>query len=134
MAGDRANIRIEGPAVPLDSRGALALGMAIHELATNAAKFGALSVPEGDVAVTWTVQHDDENRALVLEWVEQNGPPVTPPARHGFGSILIEPGLAHDLSGEARIEFLPAGVRAFVRVPLARIVGHAAANAGPSAP
>ena len=123
MSDDRANVLIEGPAVPLEPRGALALGMAIHELATNAAKYGALSVPEGDVAVTWAVEGTGDGRTLVLDWSERNGPPVAPPAKRGFGTVLIERGLAHDLSGEARIEFLPAGVRASVRAPLGRGTG-----------
>ncbi len=79
MAEDRTNVRIEGPPVPLDPRGALALGMAIHELATNAVKYGALSVPEGNVAVTWGVEQTDAGDHLVLEWVERDGPAVTPP-------------------------------------------------------
>lgn len=118
MAGERAIIRVEGPPVPLDPRGALALGMAIHELATNAAKYGALSVPEGDVAVTWTMERHGDGEHLVLDWTEQNGPPVTAPTKLGFGTTLIERGLAHDLSGEARIEFLPGGVRASVKAVL----------------
>ncbi len=118
MAGDRTNITIAGPTVPLDPRGALALGMAIHELATNAAKYGALSVSEGDVSVTWAVERDGDQDHLVLDWVEQNGPPVVAPAKQGFGTVLIERGLAHDLSGEAKIAFLPDGVRASVRAPL----------------
>ncbi|MDT7952612.1 MAG: chemotaxis protein CheB [Acetobacteraceae bacterium] len=118
MARDRANVKIEGPSVPLDPRGALALGMAIHELATNAAKYGALSVSEGDVAVTWSAEHTGKGDTLVLSWTEQNGPPVTPPAKRGFGTVLIERGLAHDLSGTAQVEFLPSGVRAVVRAPL----------------
>ncbi len=117
-AADRANIRAEGPPVPLDPRGALALGMAIHELATNAAKYGALSVPEGDVAVTWSLERNGGDEHLTLDWTERNGPPVTAPAKRGFGTTLIERGLAQDLSGEARIEFLPKGVRASVRVNL----------------
>ena len=120
MASDRTNVRIEGPPVMLDPRGALALGMAIHELATNAVKYGALSVAEGDVAVTWTLERnqDANSQQLVLDWVEQNGPPVTAPAKRGFGMTLIERGLAHDLSGQAKVEFLPGGVRASVRAPL----------------
>ena len=117
-AGDRTNIRVEGPPVPLGPRGALALGMAIHELATNAAKYGALSVPDGDVAVTWSVESDGDDTHLVLDWIERNGPPVTPPAKRGFGSTLIERALGHDLHGHAQIMFLPDGVRANVRATL----------------
>ena len=125
LAGDRANVRIEGPAVPLDPRGALALGMAIHELATNAAKYGALSVPEGDVAVTWTVERSGDEEYLALDWIEQNGPPVTAPVKKGFGTILIERGLSHDLAGEAKIQFLPNGVQARLRT----VVGNPSKSA-----
>jgi len=123
MAGDRTNIRIAGPVIPLDHRGALALGMAIHELATNAAKYGALSVPEGDVTVTWVVEHDTGGDTLVLNWSEQNGPPVSLPAKRGFGTVLIESGIAHDLRGEARIEFPTEGVQATMRAPLSLGIG-----------
>jgi len=112
IAGDRANIRIEGPAVSLDPRGALAFGMAIHELATNAAKYGALSVPEGNVSVTWTTERSADGDRVALDWIERNGPRVTEPERRGFGTTLIERGLTYDLSGEAKIEFLADGVRA----------------------
>ena len=126
--GNGANIRIDGPAMPLASRSALALGMAIHELATNAVKYGALSVPEGDVSLTWTVRNEDDENVLVLDWEEHNGPPVVPPARRGFGSVLIERGLAYDLSGEARIEFLHGGVKASIRAPLATILENTSPN------
>ena len=118
MAGDRTNVRIKGPPVPLEPRGALALGMAIHELATNAVKYGALSVPDGNVAVTWDMERTDTGQHLVLEWVEQDGPAVTPPTSRGFGSTLIERALNHDMSAQAKIEFLPDGVRAHVRAPI----------------
>ena len=105
--------------------------MAIHELATNAAKYGALSVPEGDVAVTWAVERTDDGEHFLLDWIERNGPPVKEPAKRGFGSMLIERALGHDLSGKATIEFLPEGVRAIVRAPLSTKAGDpAAATAG----
>ena len=118
IAGDRVNVRIQGPTVSLGPRGALALGLAIHELATNAVKYGALSVPEGNVAVNWQIERAEDGEHLILEWVEGNGPPVVEPAMRGFGSRLIERALSHDMSAQARIEFLPGGVRAFVRAPL----------------
>ena len=118
MAGDRTNVRIKGPPVPLEPRGALALGLAIHELATNAVKYGALSVPDGNVAVTWDIERTDTGQHLVLEWVEQDGPAVTPPSSRGFGSTLIERALSHDMSAQAKIEFLPGGVRAHIRAPI----------------
>ena len=130
MADDRTNVVITGPAVLLEPRGALALGMAMHELATNAAKYGALSVPEGDVAVTWAVERAGDSEHLQLEWVERSGPPVKEPSKRGFGSVLIERALGHDLAGEANIEFLPEGVRAIVRAPLPTQAGEPAAATG----
>ena len=126
MAGNRANIRLQGPAVPLEPRGALALGLAVHELATNAVKYGALSMPEGNVTVSWTLEENGLGEQLILHWVEQNGPPVIAPKVRGFGSILIERALAHDMSAQATIDFLPDGVRATVQAPI-RIDQSAAA-------
>lgn len=118
MASDRDNIRIKGPAVSLDPRGAMALGMAIHELAMNAAKYRALSVPEGDVAITWQVECSSDEEHLVLDWIEQNGPPVALPVRRGFGSVLIEQAHYYDLGGHAESMFLQNEGRASVRAPL----------------
>ena len=118
MSEERANIRVEGPPVRLDPRGALALGMAIHELATNAVKYGALSVPSGNVTVTWTLEQHADEQHLILNWVEGDGPPVVVPAKRGFGTTLIERGIAHDLSGEAHLDFLPGGVQATLRAVL----------------
>jgi two-component system CheB/CheR fusion protein len=116
---ERLNVILNGPDVALDARGALAVGMAVHELTTNAVKYGALSVPEGDVAVTWSIEILDGEPTFSLDWREQHGPPVSLPKR-GFGLMLIERGLAHDLSGEARVAFLPDGVHATLRAPLRR--------------
>lgn len=127
MSDDRRNVHIEGPSVALNSRAALVFGMSIHELATNAVKYGALSVPGGDITVTWSVEQSDQDKELVLEWAERNGPPVTDPARRGFGTVLIERGLAHDLSGKANVEFQPDGVKALFRAPLRNVVDPAIA-------
>lgn len=132
MVGERRGVRVDGPNLPLAPRGALALGMAIHELATNAAKYGALSVPEGRVAVTWAVEQAEGAHTLVLNWTEQGGPPVVPPANSGFGTTLIERSLAHELSGEAQIEFSETGVRASVRAPLGGLTSDAPRDYGPS--
>jgi two-component sensor histidine kinase len=99
-------IEFAGPRIWLSPRAALALALALHELSTNAAKYGALSVEEGKVSIRWDVNGD----RLRLVWAEQGGPPVTTPARRGFGSRLIERGLAADLGGTARIGFEPTGV------------------------
>jgi len=100
---------IGGP-VRLSPRMALSLSMALHELATNAVKYGALSTPSGQVRIAWTVVQGTAQPRLVLTWTETGGPPVPPPTRRGFGSRLIERGLAAELSGEARIDFRPDGV------------------------
>lgn len=115
--GDR-RFHFAGPPVRLTPRQALALSMALHELATNAAKYGALSAEQGRVDVTWRVE-GGARQALEIEWLERGGPPVTPPAVRGFGSRLLERGLAHDLEGEVELEFEPAGVRCRISAPLA---------------
>jgi two-component system CheB/CheR fusion protein len=114
---DGHNIVLQGPDVQLVPAGALALGMTIHELATNAAKYGSLSVPEGVVTVSWRLQPGGEGDELILDWVESNGPPVEAPTRHGFGATLIQRSFAHELSGSATLEFEPQGLRASLRAP-----------------
>ncbi|WP_334164630.1 PAS domain-containing sensor histidine kinase [Phenylobacterium sp.] len=95
-----------GPDLHLPPQTALSIAMALHELGTNAVKYGALSVPEGRVEVRWTAR----DGGLVLTWRERGGPPVAPPTRQGFGSRLIQRGLARELGGEVRLAFEPAGV------------------------
>jgi two-component system CheB/CheR fusion protein len=113
-----SNIVVEGPDVLLQPKAALALGMAIHELTTNAVKHGALSVPEGTVQIAWHLEGSSDGGILALTWSEANGPAVSPPARKGFGMTLIERGLKQDMSAEVTVDFQPAGVRATVRAPL----------------
>ena len=91
--------------------------MALHELATNALKYGALSVDDGSVALTWTT-HD---RRFRLRWQEAGGPLVKPPTRTGFGSRMIERGLSAELQGEVRIDFQPDGVVCAIDAPLESI-------------
>lgn len=106
---------LTGPAVDLTPAQALAMGMIVHELATNAAKYGALSIEGGCVRAGWNVGEDD---VLRLDWREENGPPVAPPTRRGFGSRLIERSLRGSLRGEARLEFAPAGLICQIELPL----------------
>lgn len=108
MPFGRGRFEIEGPALWLPPKKVLALSMALHELLTNAAKYGALSVADGNVRITWHV--DQTADRLKLAWTERGGPPVTPPTRQGFGSQLIERVLAADLEGSTALEFDPAGV------------------------
>ncbi|MBM1173410.1 PAS domain-containing sensor histidine kinase [Microvirga arabica] len=111
------HIEIEGPRLRLIPRIALAIAMAIHELATNAAKYGALSVPSGCVFITWTVTSHNAPH-LELRWQERDGPPVSPPTRRGFGTRLIERSLATDVGGNVRLTYEPAGVVCVMDIPL----------------
>lgn len=116
-ASDR--VRLAGPDVALEPRQALALGMVFHEMATNAAKYGALSAAAGRVDVAWRVQnHGEAGARLALDWRESGGPPVSPPARAGFGSRLIPRSIEHELSGRAELNFARDGLRAGFVIPL----------------
>lgn len=108
-----AQITCEGPSVEISPKLALALTLALHELATNAVKHGALSRPQGRIAVRWAA-HDDE---VALTWCESGGPAVVPPTRRGFGSTLLEQALA---GGSARLDFASDGVRYSLTAPLER--------------
>jgi PAS domain S-box-containing protein len=110
-------IEIEGPSPWLRSRIALALSMALHELGTNASKYGALSIPSGRVVIQCTVTPHDP-KLLSLRWEEIGGPPVTPPSRKGFGTRLIERGLSVELGGNAIITYEPTGVVCTLTTPL----------------
>jgi two-component sensor histidine kinase len=101
---------LDGPPVPLAPRVAVALGMAAHELTTNAAKHGSLSVPEGKVLVRWEVTTNTGGSHLHLTWKETGGPAVSQPSRTGFGSRLLQQGIARDLDGETHLDFTVEGL------------------------
>jgi len=107
--------RLTGPSVALTPAQALALGLLFHELATNAAKHGALSSGEGCVQVSWRLDRCE----LKIDWTEHDGPNVAPPTRRGFGSRLIERSLRGQLGGEASLDYAPGGLRCHIRLPLA---------------
>jgi len=111
-------IIVTGDEVQLDARQALALGLTVHELATNAAKYGALSVPNGNIAVAWDVTTLNDGRVLRLRWVESGGPVVKKPLTRGFGSRLIESGMTSELDADVHLEFHPEGVRFILKLPL----------------
>jgi two-component system CheB/CheR fusion protein len=108
---------IGGPTVFLQPRAALTLGMIIHELATNAAKYGSLSVPAGRLDVTWSSETLSGEVTVQLVWRERSGPAVLPPTRSGFGRMLIERGLKHDLGGSAQLKFHAEGLTCVLSVP-----------------
>jgi two-component sensor histidine kinase len=91
--------------------------MAFHELATNAAKYGAYSQPSGRVAVSWSMRRDG-GRRLQIDWSERDGPPVDVPERRGFGTRLIERSIGEDLSGTVAFDYAPAGLRCTIALPL----------------
>lgn len=108
---------LNGPPLDLEPAAALSLGMIFHELATNAAKYGALSSPDGRVLIDWAIA-DHSRPVLRLSWREIDGPPVTEPTRRGFGSRLIERNVRHDLAGEVKLDYATAGFSAEFSVPL----------------
>ncbi len=114
--GSAQRIQINGPDISLGSEIAVPLGMAIHELACNAAKHGALSVMGGSVKASWSVEAD--GRELVFEWIEKDGPPVTPPERKGFGSRLLEHVLTSQVCADVKIDYAAGGLRSRIAVPL----------------
>ncbi len=116
--GSGERIKLSGPDVELPSRLAVSLGMAVHELTTNAAKYGALSVYGGKVVIAWTVGIDSERRTLNIDWVESGGPPVAEPKRQGFGARLLEFVLPGQIQAKTSIEYHPDGVRVHCVVPI----------------
>jgi two-component system CheB/CheR fusion protein len=119
-----ANVTISGDDIVLTSRANLSIALAIHELATNAAKYGALSTSEGHLDVTWQIKGASHNPELEISWQEAEGPVVTPPIRRGFGTKLIERSLVIGLSAKVNREFLETGVRCVISVPLTPDIGR----------
>ncbi|MDZ4372626.1 MAG: HWE histidine kinase domain-containing protein [Phenylobacterium sp.] len=112
-AGD-GRLTFAGPPLDLEPKTAVALALAIHELATNAVKYGALSVADGRVEILWTT----DGGILRLTWRESGGPPVQPPSRKGFGARLLEQGLATELGGQVLLDFRPDGLVCTVEAAL----------------
>jgi two-component system CheB/CheR fusion protein len=120
--------RIEqgGPPVQLNPKAALALGMVLHELGTNALKHGALSDPNGRVSVRWSLEDGSGGRRLAIRWAESDGPRVAAPATRGFGSELIERQIRHEFGGSVAVEHPPEGVRVTLTLPEDRRLFRAA--------
>jgi PAS domain S-box-containing protein len=112
-------VRIVGPSVHLPARYAINLGLVLHELVTNAAKYGALSTPAGQLELRWAVvPHQDRSSRLRIHWRESGGPTVEPPKRQGFGSQLIRRSIEGELAGDLAIRFAPNGVAYDISAPL----------------
>ena len=115
-----ARVGIEGPELLLQPNVVQPLAMIVHELATNAAKYGALSKDRGTVRVAWRVEGDSDDARFHFVWQEKDGPPVHPPKRKGFGTILLQMAISGD-GVEPRLEYLPNGVRYEVDLPMSAV-------------
>ena len=126
--GEPGRIRLSGPMIEVGPKAALSLSLMIHELATNAAKYGAFSVPGGCVCLDWTIEGGTieggtgAETLVRLTWTERGGPPVAEPARKGFGSRLIERGLSGAVGGETRTVYAPDGVVCRITAPLSGLL------------
>lgn len=115
--GRTEHFTITGENIRVSANAALALGIAFHELGTNAVKYGAFSNKAGSVSITWTLEPSPGGDRIKLRWQEKNGPPVIAPSRKGFGSRVIERGLAHELDGMAKLEYAAEGLICTIDFP-----------------
>lgn len=121
VTGGRAErFVVTGSNIRLSPKATLALGIALHELATNAVKFGAFSNDAGSIVIGWSTEATPRGDRLILQWKEKDGPPVVPPSRKGFGSQVIERGLAHELEGSVQLDYEPTGVFCTIDIPAPR--------------
>ena len=122
LDGQAAQVSIEGPAIAIKPEAAQNLGLALHELAVNAAKYGALSVPVGRVVITWNRLENVDGSAVELDWREKLGPKVKARRRKGFGSMVIERNLARALDATVELEFDPDGLHYHIVIPANQIL------------
>jgi PAS domain S-box-containing protein len=122
LEGPADRVSIDGPSIALKPEAAQNLGLALHELAVNAAKFGALSVPAGRVSITWSQREDAGDGSVELDWQEQLGPKVKIRRRKGFGSMVIERNLARALDAEVNMDFDPSGLHCHIVIPASQIL------------
>jgi two-component sensor histidine kinase len=116
-----SQMALDGPAVMLRPEAAQSLGLALHELAINAVKYGALSTLAGRIAINWTWQPQHEPPAVEILWIETGGPNVVAPVRRGFGSLVVERNLARALDADVTLTFDAGGVRCRIIVPVAQL-------------
>ena len=119
--GRKERFVITGKNIRLPPKATLALGIAFHELATNAVKYGAFSNEAGSILLAWTIEPTSEGDRIIMHWQERDGPPVTPPSRKGFGSRVIERGLAHELEGKVNLDYQADGVICTINFPAPRV-------------
>ena len=123
-AREGEQLRVSGPPVRLQPKAAETFALAIHELATNAIKHGALTQSIGRIDVSWRIDEAASSAELVFEWWERGGPAVAPPKRKGFGTELLERTLAFELKGKTTLVFDPSGVHCTIVIPMNRRVIH----------
>jgi two-component system CheB/CheR fusion protein len=127
-AREGEQVRVSGPRVRLQPKAAETFALAIHELATNALKYGALSRPTGRIEVTWRLDETVDPAELVFEWRERGGPRVGAPPRKGFGTELLERTLAFELKGQTRMAFDDPGLQCSITIPLSKRTFHTPAG------
>ncbi len=118
VAGHAERFTIVGDNVHLSPRTTLSLAIAFHELATNAVKYGAFSNDAGTIRIDWTVVEEESGNRVVIHWLECDGPKVTQPMGKGFGSWVLERGIAHELGGKVTLEYLTDGVACTIDIPI----------------
>ena len=114
---DDAQVSMNGPDVVFKPEAAQNLGLALHELSVNAARFGALTVPDGRISISWTRDREDASHALEIDWQEKFGPKVKPRRKQGFGSIVIEKNLARALGAQVDLKFEADGLHCHIVIP-----------------
>jgi PAS domain S-box-containing protein len=119
--GRAERIVIDGENIRFPPKAALALGIAFNELATNAMKYGAFSNNTGSILIAWKIEPTPKGSRLALSWREKDGPPVTPPSHKGFGSRVIETGLAFELEGAVSLDYRPEGLVCTMNIPAPRV-------------
>jgi two-component system CheB/CheR fusion protein len=121
-----SRVELTGPEIVVTAEATQAIGLAIHELATNAIKYGSLSVPEGKVQISWAFDSESlPSRELLLKWVEHGGPRVVPPTRNGFGHLVIGEMIERSLNARVTLQFATRGLEWSVSMPAARFVTEA---------
>jgi two-component sensor histidine kinase len=120
---DESRLELQGPPVELPPKASVGVGMVLHELATNAAKYGALSVPMGRLKVQWDVPEEDGLRILRLQWQEQNGPPMPSARKEGFGSVLLRSIIERDLAGKLDTIYSRDGLLVIACIPMTALMG-----------
>jgi two-component sensor histidine kinase len=121
-----SRVELTGPDVVVTAEATQAIGLAIHELATNALKYGALSEPAGKVRISWAFDSKSlASRELLLKWVEQGGPRVVPPSRNGFGHLVIGEMIERSLNAKVTLEFVTHGLEWSVSIPATNLVVEA---------